>query len=132
MRYIFWLLTLLLTAVFIIFTVANREPVVIDLWPFEIEQALPFSLVVLASLLFGFLVGTFLMWLRFGAARARARQAEQRAAVLERELTNLKRSRAAAPPQGLPGAAGRAAPAALTVEATSDRSPRPPAASGSG
>ena len=124
MRYLFWLLTLVLTALFIVFTVANRDPVVIDFWPFEFQQSLPFSLVVLASLLFGFVVGTFLMWLRFGAARSRARHAEHRATVMERELTNLKRSRSAetsAPTQ---------APPALTVQGTAEQPPRLPAASG--
>ncbi|WP_299398777.1 LapA family protein [Pelagibius sp.] len=130
MRYIFWFMTLLLTPVFIVFTVANRDPVVIDFWPFEIQQALPFSLVVLACLLFGFVVGAFLMWLRFGAARARARQAQQRAAVLERELTNLKRSAAA---HAAPGATGlpSPAPAAPSSSPAADQIPRLPAAAGS-
>ena len=129
MRYIFWLLTLVLTAIFVIFTVANRAPVVIDFWPFEFQQSLPFSLVVLFSLLFGFVVGAFLMWLRFGAARARARHAEQRAGVLERELTNLKRSQAASKSAAAPG--GAASPA-LAAPSTADQTPRLPAASGGG
>ncbi|WP_420346114.1 lipopolysaccharide assembly protein LapA domain-containing protein [Pelagibius sp.] len=126
MRYIFWFMTLLLTPVFIVFTVANRDPVVIDFWPFEIQQALPFSLVVLACLLFGFVVGAFLMWLRFGAARARARQAQQRAAVLERELTNLKRSAAAHSPASAAGL-----PSAPPASTAADQTPRLPAAAGS-
>ncbi len=126
MRYIFWFMTLLLTPVFIVFTVANRDPVVIDFWPFEIQQALPFSLVVLACLLFGFLVGAFLMWLRFGAARARARQAQQRAAVLERELTNLKRSAAG---HSAPGARGLPSPAP-SASSAADQTPRLSAAAG--
>ncbi|NIA67981.1 LapA family protein [Pelagibius litoralis] len=127
MRYIFWILTLPLTAVFIIFTVANRAPVVIDFWPFELKQSLPFSLVVLLSLLFGFLVGAFLMWLRFGMARARARHAEQRAAVLERELESLKRSHATARPHTT---AGHNPPPALSAPTSADQTPRLPAASG--
>ena len=125
MRYIFWLLTLVLTALFIVFTVANREPVVIDFWPFEFQQSLPFSLVVLASLLFGFVVGTFLMWLRFGAARSRARHAEHRATVMERELTELRRSRSAET-----STPAKAPAAALTVQGTTEQTPRLPAASG--
>lgn len=121
MRYFFWILTLPLVAVFIIFTVANRAPVVIDFWPFEFTQSLPFSLVVLLSLLFGFIVGAFLMWLRFGVARARARHAEQRAAVLEKELQNLKRSRAA---EGT--AAARAAATALTLPSSGQNPGQPP------
>ena len=129
MRYIFWLLTLVLTAIFVIFTVANRAPVTIDFWPFEFQQSLPFSLVVLFSLLFGFVVGAFLMWLRFGAARARARHAEQRAGVLERELTNLKRSQAAS--KSTAASAETASPA-LTVQTPPEQTARLPAASGRG
>ena len=84
------------------------QDVVIDFWPFEYQVGLPFAPVLLGSLLIGFLVGCSLMWLRFGAARARARRAEQRAAVLERELVDLKRSGEAArraAPQ-IPGTAG--------------------------
>ncbi len=126
MRYIFWLLTIVLTSVFIVFTVANRNPVVIDFWPFEFQQSLPFSLVVLASLLFGFLVGALLMWLRFGVARSRARHAEQRAVVLERELTKLKRSSGR---QGA-GAAAQSTTTALSPQSTEPQTPRLPAASG--
>ncbi len=96
MHHIYWLITILLLAVFVTFTVFNLDPVVIDFWPFEYQLHAPFALVVLGCLLIGFLIGAFLMWLRFGAARARARRAEARAASLERQLVDLKRSTGAA------------------------------------
>jgi uncharacterized integral membrane protein len=102
-HYLYWTITFLLLAVFVTFTAANLQLVAIDFWPFEYEVSAPFALVVLGCLLLGFLVGAFLMWLRFGAARARARRAEQRAAILERELVELKRAGA--------GSSGRGAPA---------------------
>lgn len=92
MHYLYLIVTFLFLVVFVTFTVANRQAVAIDFWPFAYQLSLPFALVLLGSLLGGFLIGTFLMWLRFGAARARARRAEQRAAILERELTELKRA----------------------------------------
>src|SRR3546814_9994288 len=67
------------------FTAANLQDVAIDFWPFEYQVNLPFALVLLGSLLGGFLIGSFLMWLRFGTARARARRAEQRATILRSE-----------------------------------------------
>jgi uncharacterized integral membrane protein len=91
-QYIYWLITFLLLVVFVAFTAANLELVTVDFWPFEYQLSLPFALVVLGSLLTGFMVGAFLMWLRFGAARARARRAEQRASLLERELVDLRRA----------------------------------------
>jgi len=91
-HYIYSLITFLFLVLFVTFTAANQEFVAIDFWPFEYQLSAPFALVVLGSLLTGFVVGAFLMWVRFGAARARARRAEHRAAVLERELVELKRS----------------------------------------
>lgn len=92
MHYIYLIVTALFLIVFVTFTSANLQGVTIDFWPFDYQIGAPFALVALGCLLAGFLVGAFLMWLRFGAARARARRAEQRAAILERELVELKRS----------------------------------------
>ena len=102
MHYIYWFITFLLLAVFVTFTAANLELVAIDFWPFEYQLSAPLALVVLGCLLTGFLIGAFLMWLRFGAARARARRFEQRAAILESELVELKRASGGSPtsPQG--------------------------------
>ncbi len=98
MHYVYWIITFVFLVVFVTFTVANLQQVAIDFWPFEYQLSLPFALVLLGSLLSGFLIGAFLMWLRFGAARARARRAEQRAAILERELVETKRAAAVARP----------------------------------
>ena len=108
MQYIYWLFILLLLIVFVAFTAANHAPVTIDFWPFEYSLELPFALVVLGCLLSGFLIGAFLMWLRFGAARARAHRAENRATALEREVVELKRSAAALRSAGGPGGQGHA------------------------
>ena len=110
MHYLYVVVTVIFLVIFATFTAANLQDVVIDFWPFEYQVGLPFAPVLLGTLLIGFLVGCFLMWLRFGAARSRARRAEQRAAVLERELVDLKRAgeatrRSAAPiagPAGVP------------------------------
>ncbi|MEQ8355676.1 MAG: lipopolysaccharide assembly protein LapA domain-containing protein [Kiloniellaceae bacterium] len=91
-QYFYWFITFLLLAVFVTFTAANLEFVAIDFWPFEYQLSAPFALVVLGCLLTGFVIGAFLMWLRFGAARARAKRAEQRAAILQHELAEMKRS----------------------------------------
>jgi|GEM_PF-5995629 len=106
-QYIFWLITLILLIVFVTFTAANLQPVAMDFWPFEYQLSAPFALVALGCLLAGFLVGAFLMWLRLGAARARARRAEQRAAILQQELVELKRApRPHAGPASAPQLAG--------------------------
>jgi uncharacterized integral membrane protein len=103
-HYVYWIITFLFLVVFVTFTVANLQQVAIDFWPFEYQLSLPFALVLLGSLLSGFLIGAFLMWLRFGAARARARRAEQRATILERELVEAKRTAAVSRPAAPAGA----------------------------
>ncbi len=94
MHFVYWIVTFVFLIVFVTFTAANRQDVAIDFWPFEYQLSLPVALVLLGSLLTGFVAGAFLMWLRAAAARARAHRAEQRAAILEREITELKRSAA--------------------------------------
>ena len=100
MHYLYLIVTFLFLVVFATFTAVNLQDVAIDFWPFEFQLVVPFALVLLGSLLSGFVVGAFLMWLRFGVARARARRAEQRAAILERELVELKRAAATRPAPG--------------------------------
>jgi uncharacterized integral membrane protein len=112
-HYIYLIVTALFLIVFATFTSANLQDVTIDFWPFEYQINAPFALVALGCLLVGFLVGAFLMWLRYGAARARARRAEQRAAALERELVELKRSTAT--PAKATGAPQLSAPSLKTV-----------------
>ena len=119
-HYVYWIITFLFLIVFVTFTAANLQQVAIDFWPFEYQLVLPFALVLLGSLLSGFLIGAFLMWLRFGAARARARRAEQRAALLERELVDLKRS-AAAPRSAAAGTPQLANPASGLKSAVGGR-----------
>jgi len=103
-HYVYWIVTLPLLIVFATFAAANRQAVTLDFWPFEYQLSLPVALVLLGSLLTGLLIGAFVMWLRAGAARARARRAEQRATILEREVVELKRSAASAPRPVAPGA----------------------------
>ena len=119
MHYIYLIVTFLFLVVFVTFTSANLQDVTMDFWPFEFQLTLPFALLLLGSLLTGFVVGAFLMWLRVGIVHARARRAEQRAAVLERELVELKRAPARSPQaatQNAPaGAPQLAAPSLKTV-----------------
>jgi uncharacterized integral membrane protein len=66
-----WILTLPLTVVVIVFAVANRDFVPLDLWPFEIALQVPVFALVLGSMILGFLIGALAMWLSGGAARTR-------------------------------------------------------------
>jgi uncharacterized integral membrane protein len=113
-----WILTLPLIVVAAIFAIANREPITLDLWPFEASPRLPLFVILLACLVFGLVVGSLATWLSAAPTRRRARQARQRVAGLEREVARLRQerdraARAVAPADsGQPGQAGLPAPVA--------------------
>lgn len=89
-----WILTLPLIAVAVIFSIANRESVTLDLWPFELTLQLPLFVILLACIAFGLVVGGMATWLSAGPTRRRARQARRRVTELERERV----TRAVVPP----------------------------------
>ena len=112
-----WILTLPLIAVAAIFAIANREPITLDLWPFEASPRLPLFVILLACLVFGLMVGGLATWLSAAPARRRARQARRRVAELEREAARLRQERdhaaravAAPADSGQPGQPGLPAP----------------------
>jgi uncharacterized integral membrane protein len=124
-----WILTLPLIAVAAIFAIANREPITLDLWPFETSPQLPLFVVLLACVGFGLVVGGLATWLSAAPARRRARQARRRVAELEREAVRLRQERdraasAVAPPadSGQPGPPGLPAPAPAPAPAPERRS----------
>jgi uncharacterized integral membrane protein len=80
-----WILTLPLIAVAVIFSIANRESVTLDLWPFELSLQLPLFVILLACIAFGLVVGGMATWLSAAPARRNARQARRRVAELERD-----------------------------------------------
>ncbi len=88
-----WILTLPLIAVAVIFSIANREPVTLDLWPFEKSLQLPLFVILLGCIAFGLVVGGVATWLSAGPARRRARQLRRRVAELEREAARLSQQR---------------------------------------
>ena len=97
MRHILWILTLPIILVAIIFSVANRGLVEIDLWPLDLRVALPLYLLLLLTLFIGLVLGLLAAHFSAGRSRARARDARYRAEMLERENARLKRQSAEAP-----------------------------------
>ena len=91
MKYISWLLTIPVAIVAVVFSVANRERVAINLWPFGAEFAVPLFILVLGSGLVGLVLGGFITWMSAGRVRRRARKAEHRASDAEREVHDLHR-----------------------------------------
>jgi len=91
------------------FAIGNRTGVVLSLWPFGLELALPLFLALEATLLLGLLLGGLIAWLRAGRHRARARRLARRVEELEGELHRL-RAATASPPSGPAAPAGPALP----------------------
>jgi len=85
-----WLFFLPLAGVVALFTLSNREPVALQLWPFEPALQLPLGIAVLLAAAGGFLLGALIVWLSGLPARSRSRAAQRRAASLERELDGLR------------------------------------------
>ena len=103
-----WILTLPLIVVAVIFAIANREPITLDLWPLDTSPRLPLFVILLACVAFGLAVGGLATWLSAAPARQRARQARRRVAELEREAVRLRQERDRAPSAGAaPAEAGQ-------------------------
>jgi len=85
-----WIVLAPVFAVLISFAISNRETLVLRLWPTSYELAAPAFLVGLGGLFLGFLWGAVVVWIAGGEARARARRANARAEMAEREAEHLK------------------------------------------
>ena len=86
LRALSWILSVLLLAVAVIFSVNHRAPVTVDLWPLPLEVAPPLYVLVLVGIFVGFVVGGASTWLSQGRQRRRAREQRYRAERLERDL----------------------------------------------
>jgi uncharacterized integral membrane protein len=91
------LIALPLLLLLVLFTLSNREPVRLGLWPTDYALVLPLSLAIIGGMAVAFLVGGLLVWVSALAHRRRARQAEQMVRLLESQVQELK----ARPPQPL-------------------------------
>ncbi len=75
----------------VIFSLANRGDVSLDLWPFKESIALPLSWLLLGALFVGLLIGGGVVWLSGARNRRRARELRFDKTHLEREVIRLKR-----------------------------------------
>ncbi|HUZ72201.1 MAG TPA: lipopolysaccharide assembly protein LapA domain-containing protein [Stellaceae bacterium] len=100
MRLVHWVVTAPVAVVAVLFAVSNRTAVTVTLWPLPARLEAPLYLVVLLTLLVGFLAGELVAWINGGRARRAARAQGQRIEALERELAATQaRLGAATPPR---------------------------------
>jgi uncharacterized integral membrane protein len=81
-----WILIGLLAIALIIFAVDNRQVVTVSLWPLPIEASMGLYLVVLLTLLAGFLLGELMAWMNGHRHRREARLKAKRVEELESQL----------------------------------------------
>jgi len=86
MKLLWWLVLAVAALVLILFAVSNRESVSVGLWPLPALVDLPLYLIVLGTLVVGFLFGQLVAWIGGWRWRREARRSRERIAMLEREL----------------------------------------------
>jgi uncharacterized integral membrane protein len=86
MKLLSWLVVALVAVVLILFAVSNRETVSLALWPLPALVDLPLYLVILATLLVGFVAGELVAWIGGRHWRREAKRGRDRIAALERDL----------------------------------------------
>lgn len=96
MRILGWIVAFPLIVLAMVFAVANRQSVRLDLWPLPWGVDLPAYLAVLGALVLGIVIGIVAMWLSGHGARVSARTNRRRAQSLERQL-EAERARNVAP-----------------------------------
>ena len=90
-KVVFWIVVAPSAAAIIVFSINNRENVVLDLWPLDLVTVpRPVYSIMLAGIVAGFLAGGLVAWISAGNVRKRARLESQRAKRAENELTGAK------------------------------------------
>ena len=101
MRLFHWLVTAPLAVVLIVFAVNNRDAVTLSFWPLPVTLAAPVYLIVLLSLLAGFLIGELVAWTNGRRWRRQARHCARRVTELERALAAQAQTQAQEPTKEL-------------------------------
>lgn len=104
LRILTWIIGLPLAVAAIGFAVANRQMIVLDLWPLPFTLSIPVYLTALGSLALGLVLGLLIGGtVAGGRAARRARDAETRARVAEADAASLRgRAEAAEAATALP------------------------------
>jgi uncharacterized integral membrane protein len=96
MKFLWWIVLATVAVVLILFAISNRETVSVGLWPLSGSAIqLPLYLVLLGTLLLGFIVGELTGWVGGWRWRREARRGRERIAMLEREIEAERAQRAA-------------------------------------
>ncbi|MDE0175569.1 MAG: lipopolysaccharide assembly protein LapA domain-containing protein [Defluviicoccus sp.] len=95
MKIFYRLVFIPVAAAFVVFAVANRHALTLNLWPLPLEIDLPVYIAVLGALAVGMVIGGSAQWISDGKWRRRARADKRKASALERRLTLVEAAREA-------------------------------------
>jgi uncharacterized integral membrane protein len=85
-RFVYWAVTALIALVLVLFAVSNRAGVWLSLFPVPARLEAPLYLVVLGTLVVGFLLGAMMAWFGGGRRRAETRDLRRRLNRLQRDI----------------------------------------------
>ena len=88
MRLLSWIILLPVALAAVAFSVVNREPVALDLWPLPFTVETPVFLIVLICIFAGFVWGGMVAWV--SAMRGRRGAIADRMAGADKEVERLK------------------------------------------
>ena len=106
-RVLHWVVFLLIALIIVVFVVQNRHVVEVSLWPFPFMQQAPLFAVIVACVLFGFLIGVLSTWLSGSGVRRKARELarlnQEKAYQINQLQKELAAHRPAVPAPARPG-----------------------------
>jgi uncharacterized integral membrane protein len=95
LRFLRWVLFLVVAFVVVTFMVQNRETVEVSLWPLPFVKPAPLWAIIVGFLLLGFLIGATSAWLSGGGTRKRARELARSNAEKTHQISQLNQQVAA-------------------------------------
>ena len=98
LRFLRWVLFLLVAFIVVTFMVQNREVVEVSLWPLPFIKPAPLWSNIVGFLLLGFLIGAISAWLSGGGTRKRARDLARANAEKSQQISQLHQQIAALKP----------------------------------
>ena len=91
LRLLQWVIFLLVAVIVVTFVVQNRQEIEVSLWPLPFTKPAPLFAIIIACVLFGFLLGALSAWLSGGGARKRARVLARENDEKARQISQLHR-----------------------------------------
>ena len=90
MKFLSWLLTLLILLVALSFALHNRASTTVSLWPFGVEVVAPLYILTIGTLFLGLVLGAVLGWAIHLPHRMEARRLRRDIAALHEKIEDMR------------------------------------------